>query len=213
VWAAVIGTGLVLITVVMHGGSVDAYRASLRTTFESFLRAETGTAPGSTVALPGGGDIARITEIAVLALPPLAAAVWTAIALINLWVAGRVVRTSGRLARPWPDLSAFNLPAPALIAFIGGIAGAVLPGLFGFAAGVIAAAFAVVFTTLGLALLHSGTRGRPGRAMMLATTYFLMAVQTWLVVVIALLGVVEFLFGFRARIAAARPPPPPKPVK
>ena len=212
VWAAVIGAALVLLTVVMHGGSVDAYRASLRTTFETFLRAETGTTPGSTATLPGGGDISRITEIAVLALPPLAAAVWTAIALINLWVAGRVVRASGRLARPWPDLSTFTLPAPALIAFVGGVAAAALPGLFGFAAGVVGAAFAIAFTALGLALLHAGTRGRPGRTLMLSTTYFLMAVQTWLVLVIALLGVLEFLFGFRARIAAARPPPP-KPVK
>jgi hypothetical protein len=206
-WAAVIGSALVLATIVLHGGTVEDYRGTLRTTFETFLRAETGAEPGAPIALPGGGDAVRVIEIAVLTLPPLAAAVWTAVALINLWVAGRIVRASGRLARPWPDLSAFHLPGFTLMALIGGVAGSLLPGLFGFAAGVIGAAFAIVFTVLGLALLHAGTRGTAGRTMMLSVTYFLMAVQTWLVLVVTAIGVVEFLFGIRARISAAKPPP------
>ena len=210
-WAAVIGAGLVLATIALHGGAVEDYRATLRTTFEAFLRAETNTPSDAPVTIPGGGDAARVTEIAVLTLPPLAAAVWTTIALVNLWVAGRIVRASGRLARPWPDLSAFHLPSFTLMALIGGIVGSALPGLFGFAAGVIGAAFAIAFAMLGLALLHSGTRGATGRTMMLSVTYLLMAIQTWLVLVVTAIGVIEFLFGIRARIAAARPPPPKLP--
>lgn len=206
-WSAAIGSGLVIATILMHGGSIEDYRGVLRATFEEFMRAETGTPADAPITLPGGRDAAQITEIAVIALPPLAAAMWTTVSLINLWVAGRVVRTSGRLPRPWPDLSAINLPPLTLIAFAGGILGAALPGLFGFGAGVIGAAFTIVFTTLGLALLHAGTRGITGRTFMLGLTYFLMAVQTWLIVIVAALGVMELLFGIRARIAASRSRP------
>lgn len=209
-WAAFIGAALVIATLLLHGGSVDDYRATLRSTFEMFLRAETGTAADAPVTLPGGQDAAQLIEMAVVALPPLAAALWTAIALTNLWVGGRVVRASGRLPRPWPDLSAFNLPPLALIALTGGIIATAFPGLFGFSAGVIAASFIIAFTALGLAFLHAATRGTGGRTIMLAAAYFLMAIQTWLVVLIAALGVIEFLFGIRARMRAARPPAPPR---
>lgn len=209
VWCAAIGTALVFVTVLIDGGSVDAYRASLRATFDEFLRAETNTPSGSTVALPGGGDISRITELAVIVLPPLAAAVWTIIAIVNLWVAGRVVRASGRLARPWPDLAAFNLPGLTLMALLGGLMGSFLPGLFGFAAGIICAAFAMLFALVGLALLHVSTRGRPGRGLMLGLTYFLLCVLPWIGAVLTALGMFEFLFGLRARIAAAGQPTKP----
>jgi Predicted membrane protein (DUF2232) len=211
VWSASIGVALVMVTVLLQGGSVEDYRASLREGLDAFLRIETNTAPDAEVVLPGGGDVAHIREMAVYMLPPLAAAVWTIIAMINLWVAGRVVRASGRLTRPWPDLSAFNLPPLALMALIGGLIGSFMPGLFGFTAGVIAAAFAVLFAALGLAFLHVATRGRPGRGILLGLTYFLLSVLPWLGALLAALGVFEFLIGMRARIAAAGLPPKPTP--
>jgi len=205
VWTAAIGSALVLLTLLMHGGSVEDYRASLRTTFEHFLRVETETPKDAIVTLPGGADASRIIELGVLLLPPLAAALWTSVSLVNLWAAGRIVRASGRLVRPWPDLAAFRLPPLTLLAFIGGLGFSAIPGLFGFAAGVIGAAFTIPFAALGLALLHMGTRGRSARTLTLGAAYFLLFVQNWLIVVIAALGVVEFLFGLRARMQA--PPP------
>lgn len=210
-WAAVIGSALVLSTLVLHGGSLEEYRATLRATFEAFMRAETGTAANAPITLPGGQDATRVTDIAVLTLPPLAAAVWTVIALINLWAAGRIVRASGRVVRPWPNLSSFQLPAFSLIALVGGVAGSAMPGLFGFSAGVIGAAFAMAFALLGLALLHTGTRGTAGRTIMLSATYLLVIIQTWLVIILTAVGVIEFLFGIRARIAEARRQKPLKP--
>jgi hypothetical protein len=52
VWMAAIGAALVLVTVVMHGGSVEDYRATLRTVFDQFLRAETNTPADATVPCP-----------------------------------------------------------------------------------------------------------------------------------------------------------------
>jgi hypothetical protein len=75
---------------------------------------------------------------------------------------------------------------------------------------VVAAAFAVAFSLLGLAFLHAATRGVNGRGMILTVTYVLLAIQTWTVIFLAALGVLEHLFGLRARTAErrARPKPP-----
>jgi hypothetical protein len=205
VWCAAISVALAVITFLHHGGSLEDYRASLRGTLSDALRTETPPPAGQ----PDDATLARLIDLAVLILPPLAAAVWPVIAVVNLWSAGRVVRASGRLARPWPDLAQFNLPALTLMALLGGMIGSFLPGLFGFAAGLVCAAFSVLFALLGLALLHVSTRNRPGRGLMLGLTYVLLSVLPWMGAVLATLGVFEFLFGLRARIAAARQPSKP----
>lgn len=209
VWSASIGVALVMATVLLDGGSVDEFRNTLRSGLSEFVRIKLDATESSDVARPSDGELAHVIEMAVFALPPLIVASWTVVSLINLWVAGRVVRASGRLARPWPDLSAFNLPGLALMALIGGLIGSFMPGLFGFAAGLIGAAFAVLFAALGLAFLHVATRGRPGRGFLLGLTYFLLSVLPWLGALLAALGVLEFLIGMRARIAAASLPPKP----
>jgi hypothetical protein len=209
VWSASIGIALVMATVIIDGGSVEVYRAALRTALTEMVRVRLDAAQGSNVARPNDSEIAQVIEMAVYALPPVVAASWTVVSVINLWVAGRVVRASGRLTRPWPDLSLFNLPALALMALIGGLIGSFLPGLFGFTAGVICAAFAVLFAALGLAFLHVATRGRPGRSILLGLTYFLLSVLPWLGALLAALGILEFLIGMRARILAAGLPPKP----
>ena len=51
--------------------------------------------------------------------------------VVNLWLAGRIVKFSGRLARPWPALSAMPFPRLAaaalalavIVSFVGGIVG------------------------------------------------------------------------------------------
>ena len=36
---------------------------------------------------------------------------WLGGFLLNLWLAGRITRMSGRLIRPWPDLAAMTISA------------------------------------------------------------------------------------------------------
>jgi hypothetical protein len=208
VWSAAIGVALILAVVLVDGdGSIENYRTNMRAGLNDIVRARLEAASSSDLVKPSEDDVARVIELVVYALPPVFAASWMVISMINLWVAGRVVRASTRLARPWPDLSAFNLPALALMALIGGVIGSFMPGLFGFAATLVCATFAVLFAALGLAFLHVATRGRPGRGMLLGLTYVLLAVLPWLGALLAALGVLEFLTGMRARIAATRLPP------
>ncbi|MFC5069135.1 DUF2232 domain-containing protein [Flaviflagellibacter deserti] len=204
IWAALLGAGLVLVTIPLVAGSLDEYRAAIRTTFETFLRVETGTPAGQPVTLPGGGDPTRITELAVLALPPLAAALWSTVSLVNLWVAGRVVRTSGRLARPWPNISEFQLPRFSLLIMLGATAASILPGIAGFTAGILSTSFAIPFAMLGLALIHAGTRGTTGRGLIIGAAYVLLAVQAWTVIILTFIGIAEHVFSIRDRIAISR---------
>lgn len=202
VWAAVIGTALVLITIPVLASSLEEYRAALRTTFEAFLREETGTAAGAPIELPGDGDADRLINFVVTILPALGAATWTTVTMLNIWLAGRVVRASNRLRRPWPDVSAFRLPRYTPAVFMAAMVGTLLSGFPGFAAEILTATMTVVFAALGLALIHAGTRGTRGRTTMLIVTYFLIAVQTWTVLVLAVVGLAEHTFELRARIAA-----------
>jgi hypothetical protein len=206
-WAAALGAGLVLVTILLSG-SLTSYQDVLRTTFEAYLRLETGTPEGEPLTLPGGGDAERLTNIAVAALPPAGAAVWTANMLFNIWAAGRIARMSDRLIRPWPDLTSFTLPGIALPIFLAGILGTWIPGV-GFMFGIVGASFSIAFAALGLAVIHTGTRGMGGRRMILFATYLLLAVQAWTAILIAALGALEQVFQIRARLANRRSGKPP----
>ena len=89
----------------------------------------------------------------------------TLLNVLNLWLAGRIVKVSGRLRRPWPDLSTLTFPpfAPGLLA--AAVAGSFLPDLFGLLSGVFAASLLMAFAILGFAVLHAITRGMGSRGL------------------------------------------------
>ena len=87
-------------------------------------------------------------------LPPAAAVLATITNVVNLWLAERIVKVSGRLRRPPSDLSAMRFPvyAPALTA--AAVAASFLPGIVGISAGVLAASLLMAYAILGFAVLH-----------------------------------------------------------
>lgn len=142
-----------------------------------------------------------------MALPPAAAVLSTLINIVNLWLAARIVRVSGRLGRPWPDLAALSLPAYAPWLLAAAVAGAFLPDLLGIASGVFAASLFAIFAILGFAVLHTVTRGMSNRFLALAGTYVAVAVFGWPVIGMSLLGLADSAFDIRSRIAQKRTPP------
>jgi len=206
-WAAAIGAGLVLLSVVF-AGSLEAHRTILHDTFETFLRQETNTPTDQPITLPGGGDPDTLINLVVDILPALVAAMWTAVSLINLWIAARIVRTSQRLRRPWPALAEIQLPRFSSLAFVGTVLLSMAPGILGFAGEVISSSLLIAFAVLGLAFIHFTTRGTRGRVFVLCATYLLLAVQTWTVLCLALLGLAEHAFNLRGRLAKGRPRSP-----
>ena len=188
-WAAVIGTLVVIAAVPNFGTDQESLQAGLRKTYVRILRDQ------STI------------DLLVVAVPPAAAMFSTVTNLFNLWLAARVVRISGRLTRPWPDLSALTLP-PATSGFLAVAIGAsFLPDLFGILSGAGAASLIMVFAILGLAVLHSVTRGMSSRTVVLAGMYAATIVLGWPLLLISIVGLAETMFNIRFRISRRRGPP------
>lgn len=199
-WAAILGTAVVLIAIPNFGTDKESVQAGLRSAFERAMRLPDAGAPGR-------ADIERLIDLFVAAIPPAAAVLTTLLNVINLWLAGRIVRVSGRLRRPWPDLTTLSLPpyAPWLLA--AAVAGSFLPDLFGLLSGVLAASLLMIFAILGFAVLHAITRGMGNRGLALAGAYAAVVVFGWPVLGMALLGLAEMAFNLRGRITQKRGPP------
>ena len=197
-WSAILGALIVIVAIPSFGLDEESFRAGLRTAFERILRDR--TAPG---------DLSRLIEFLITVVPPGAAALATVTNVINLWLGARIVKISGRLPRPWPDLSQIQFPpsAPVLLALA--IAGSFLPSLLGTICGILAASFLIAYAVLGFAVLHAITRGARGRGLILGAVYVVVLFLGWPVVVMALLGLADTAFGLRQRFAARRGLPPP----
>lgn len=147
---------------------------------------------------PPRGDLtyADIVKIAPLAI----AASSTLMLSFNLWLAGRTVAISDRLARPWPNLpDGLRLPRAVTGAFGVLLATSLAPGPFGVAAEVLAAALGMIFVFEGLALAHVLTRGLRARRAILAGLYLVVALNLpWTLYALAMLGCIDSLAPLRA---------------
>jgi hypothetical protein len=188
-WAAVIGTLIVAAAVPNFGTDQQTLQAALRKTYERILRDQS------------------LIDLLVVAVPPAAAVFSTIINVFNLWLAARVVKISGRLKRPWPDLAALTLPASTSGLLAAAVAGSFLPDLLGILAGAFAASLLMAFAMLGLAVLHAITRGMSSRALVLAAVYAAAVVLGWPVLAMSILGLAETAFNIRGRVARRRGPP------
>jgi hypothetical protein len=192
-WAAVIGTLIVAAAVPNFGTDQQSVQAALRKAYEGILRDQS------------------LIDMLVVAVPPGAAVFSTVTNLFNLWLAARIVKISGRLRRPWPDLASLTLPASSSGLLAAAIAGSFLPDLFGILSGAFAASLLMAFAVLGFAVLHAITRGSSSRAVVLAAVYAATIVLGWPLLALSLLGLAEAAFNIRNRVARKRGPPALRP--
>jgi hypothetical protein len=189
-WAAVIGTLVVAAAVPNFSADRESLEAGLRKSSERILSDQS------------------IIDLLVVAVPPAWAVFSTLTNLINLWLAARIVRISGRLKRPWPDLAGWTLPPAASSGLLAAaIAGTLLPGLIGVLSSAFAASLLMAFAILGFAVLHAITRGLGSRTVVLAGTYAATVVIGWPVLLMSVLGLIDTVFNIRGRIASKRGPP------
>jgi hypothetical protein len=200
-WTAVIGAAAIVIVIPYFGTDAQSFHANLQSAIEAAL------------GMPGraGGELNTEklidTDMLTKLAPPMVASLATVVLLINTWLAARIVKVSGQLRRPWPELPTIGFPrlAPALLA--AALAGIFLPGLLGVVSDVFAAALIMAFAVLGFAVLHVVTRGISGRPLVLAGVYSAVIIFGWPAIILALLGLADTALDLRGRTARTRGPP------
>ncbi|MBZ0164943.1 MAG: DUF2232 domain-containing protein [Notoacmeibacter sp.] len=141
-------------------------------------------------------------------LPALQPATWVIVLLGNFYLAGTLVRLSGRLKRPrddWP--TALRMPRLGLALFGAAMLAAFAPGGFGFAASAVAGALAAGFIVSGYAMAHARTRGKPGRAIMLWLAYLATAFLSFPLFAFLIAG----LLDTRRQVTVSQGPANPNP--
>lgn len=208
IWAALMGSGVAILSLITLGGSYGAAHAALRSFLETVLKAQN---PAETEALPllSAEDLEAASTALLWGLPGTAAAAWEAAFLFNLWLAARVARAAGWLARPWTDFAAIEYPrwAPfflaAALAVALGLARLPSTAYIALAAWAFAGAFLFAYVLLGLAVVHFLTRGTAWRFLLLAVLY-LALLPLWPVCLplLTLVGLADTFFLFRRKLAA-----------
>lgn len=204
IWAAVLAALSVIVAIPNFGVDAETFRASMRTSLNAVLHLDASTAGQSGVSK---GD--RILSFLVNAIPPAAAVVATITSLFNLWIAARVVKFSGRLARPFPQLSAMTFPPMLAAALALAIGLSFVDGMLGIVAGIASASLLLAYGVLGFAVLHTITQSMNMRWLVLGLAYAAVLLIGWPLLVLCLLGVADSVFGVRDRFARKGGPLPP----
>jgi hypothetical protein len=193
-------------------------------TFQSQLRGMTRTPPapapkpdtpeagaeapaGSAPQDPAEATRTEVANALAAIAPGLATHGLTVLLTFYLWAAARIVRISGRLLRPWPDLAATMMPRRVLAVLAGAMVLALVPGYPGVLGVAVAGALSAAFAIQGLAAFHDRSRGRPGRlALLLGLYLILFFTQGVALLALTLFGIADTaLDRRRPRDAAGRP--------
>jgi hypothetical protein len=198
-WAAVFAILVVTLGVLNLGTDFETYNATLHRSLARLIQ----------LTDPGGRELSgessrELIDFLVLAIPPAGAVLTTITHVVNLWLACRIVKFSGRLRRPWPDLTLLSLPRPAAIALLVAAVLTFAGGLVGVIAGVTASSLTIAYGILGFAILHAITRGMNGRPLILGATYASVGLLGWPVLALCLLGIADAFTDIRARVAQRR---------
>ena len=140
-------------------------------------------------------------------MPVYIPVIWLGMIVLNLWLAAKIVRRSGRLARPWEDLSAITVPDRIAYILAISLAFVLFGGPVSAPAAAVLGATGCLFLLIGLAVLHALTRGSSVRPMILWVTYLLIVFMPITQVLVAILGVIETFIKLRAR---QQPPAAPR---
>jgi hypothetical protein len=209
VWSAVLGAAVVMLSILNFTTDADVFRAALRRAGDEFLRAQMRTPADAPLQLPRGVDASDVLDTLVLMVPLTMALLYMMIALLNLWLAGTIVRISGRLRRPWPEIAAMRFPPMVAGALAAALAGSFMSGMLGIVAGLFATTLLMAFAVLGLAIVHKITETLKGRGLILAGIYLAVGFVGYPIFALVLLGLADAVTDVRHRFAAWRGPPAP----
>ena len=152
---------------------------------------------------PGGAAVtaeqkSTFASLMTAFMPWALATTWFTVAILNVWAAGRVTIQSGKLPRPWPDLSSITLPPVMALGFGVAVLGMMMPDMPGLIASCFASALLFAFMLVGLGILHRLSRGYSLRPLMLAFVYAgLLFMPPFSNLIVAMIGLAEPYFRGR----------------
>ena len=179
-----------------------AARATIESRHAETPQAETGDAGSNSAAGPDAApktnsDEAEVTRSEVAdalarVVPALAANGLALLLTFYLWASAKIVKISGRLPRPWPDLPSTAMPRATLVTLAAAVLMCFAPGFIGVFGVALVGAFSAAFALQGLAAFHDRSRGRPGRGLMLFGMYLILFVtQGVALVALTLFGLAD----------------------
>jgi hypothetical protein len=155
------------------------------------------------------GDIERWVAALAIVAPAAATIVAMMTLTLNLWLAGKITVTSGRLQRPWPDLKSAELPPMTLVALCVALALCFVGGLAAMFAQITTTALMMAYGLTGFAVLHTLTLALKSRIFWLCCTYAIVVAFGWPVLAMIALGLADAVLGIRQRYLRGKPPPLP----
>lgn len=190
-WLTGLGLAALVAVLVLLGGRQGIevlLRESLTPIFDRFV----GEAPISRDTLIA--DLARI-------IPGVVAASWMMMTASTAMLAQGVLARFGLSWRTSPDLAALTLPIWIVLLLGVAAAAAAIGGAVGFFGVNILIVLLIPFCFAGLAVLHMAVRRMRRPQIPLTAFYVLAGLFGWPLLVIAVLGLLDAVFGLRRRLA------------
>jgi len=198
-WAVLFASITTISALMTLGTDAETINAALRRGLLRIMGTR-GTTPA--------GENERVVDALVAIAPGAATLIAMMTLTLNLWLAAKITKTSGRLTRPWPDLRTTTLPRTALIVVLAFIAFSFIGGLLALVAQIASAALLMAYALTGFAVLHTVTQSFSGRSFVLAATYAATLFIGWPLIGMISLGLADAVFGIRQAYWTRRGPPP-----
>ena len=193
-WWAGVSIGLTLLAMGLLQWD-DALRQGLIDGFDQMLvqmKEMQGVAP----ALTG----AEFVEL----MPQFLGPMWGVFILLSGCLAQGLLVRFNRNLRPTPELTKMALPNWLALAFIAATALSVILDASLPLLGAVVITLETLFFLQGMAVIHVVSHRWNGRPFILGAVYILMIMTLWLVLLIAILGLMENWIGFRRRFAVTK---------
>ena len=206
----------VVVIALLSSPNHEAYQTQMRELAGSMIRiqtrapappagAQTGSPAGPQAEPRGEADAkaesesprraelqAELADAMARVVPGIAATGLALLLAFYLWAAARIVRASGRLLRPWPDIPATAMPRSVLGLLGGAMLLSLAPGYAGVLGTALIGSLCAAFALQGLAAFHDRSRGRPGRGALLFGLYLILFVtQGIALVALTLFGLAD----------------------
>lgn len=207
--ATLMAGALAFVSILMLGLDLEGLRAMMLELVDKVLLKQMPSLGGGDIGEPEKNALAGLL---LHALPAGSAVLWLGGFVLNLWLAGKITLMSGRLMRPWPDLTLMRFPRGFGLGLAASLALTLLPALPGLLATGFAGAFLFAYLLMGLAIIHHATLGLSGRPFILWGVYFsLFVFNTWAGLVIALVAILEPMMWYRRPDTPDNGGPPTQP--